>query len=53
MDLVHQGRNNAPVPEIPDRSARGRWPFLIIALGLIAYALYELLNARYRTIKVQ
>jgi hypothetical protein len=31
----------------------GRWPFLVIAFGLIAYGIYELLNARYRTIRVQ
>jgi hypothetical protein len=31
----------------------GRWPLLVVAFGLIAYGLYELLNARYRTIKVQ
>ena len=31
----------------------GRWPFLLVAFGLIAYGVYELLNARYRTIKVQ
>jgi hypothetical protein len=30
----------------------GRWPFLVIAFGLIAYGVYELLNARYRSIKV-
>jgi hypothetical protein len=30
----------------------GRWPFLVMALGLIAYAVYELLNARYRSIRV-
>ncbi len=30
----------------------GRWPFLLIALGLIAYGVYELVNARYRRINV-
>ena len=30
----------------------GRWPFAVIALGLVAYAVYELLNARYRLIRV-
>ena len=30
----------------------GRWPLVMIALGLVAYALYELLNARYRRIRV-
>jgi hypothetical protein len=30
----------------------GRWPFLVIAFGLIAYGVYELLNARYRAIAV-
>lgn len=33
-------------------SALGRWPFLGIATGLIAYGAYELLNARYRRIRV-
>ena len=30
----------------------GRWPLGLIALGLVAYALYELVNARYRRIRV-
>lgn len=30
----------------------GRWPLGLIALGLVAYAVYELLNARYRRIRV-
>jgi hypothetical protein len=30
----------------------GRWPFVIVALGLTAYGVYELLNARYRNIRV-
>jgi anti-sigma factor RsiW len=30
----------------------GRWPFVVIALGLIAYGVYELVNARYRNIRV-
>ena len=30
----------------------GRWPLVVIALGLVAYAVYELLNARYRRIRV-
>ena len=33
-------------------SGIGRWPFLAIALGLIAYGAYELVNARYRRIRV-
>ncbi|MBA3821295.1 MAG: DUF1206 domain-containing protein [Deltaproteobacteria bacterium] len=28
----------------------GKWPFLAIALGLAAYGVYELINARYRRI---
>lgn len=28
----------------------GRWPFAAVALGLIAYGVYNLLNARYRRI---
>lgn len=31
----------------------GQWPFVIVAFGLIAYGIYELLNARYRTIRVE
>ena len=30
----------------------GRWPLAVVAFGLVAYALYELLNARYRRIRV-
>jgi hypothetical protein len=30
----------------------GRWPFAVVALGLIAYGVYELVNARYRRINV-
>jgi hypothetical protein len=30
----------------------GRWPLAAVALGLVAYALYELLNAKYRRIRV-
>lgn len=31
----------------------GRWPFTAVALGLVAYGIFELVNARYRTIKVE
>jgi len=30
----------------------GRWPYLAIALGVGAYGVYELINAKYRRIKV-
>lgn len=30
----------------------GRWPFVVMALGLVAYGVYELVNARYRRINV-
>ena len=30
----------------------GRWPFAVVALGVIAYGVYELVKARYRRIKV-
>jgi hypothetical protein len=30
----------------------GRWPFIAVALGLVAYGVYELVNARYRRIQV-
>jgi hypothetical protein len=33
-------------------AAIGRWPFMVIALGLVAYGVYELVNARYRRIRV-
>jgi uncharacterized protein DUF1206 len=29
-----------------------RWPFGVVALGLVAYGVYELVNARYRRIRV-
>lgn len=31
----------------------GRWPFAAVALGLMAYGLYQLLNARYRRVRVR
>ena len=30
----------------------GRWPLAVVALGLVAYGVYELVNARYRRIRV-
>ncbi|MBA3538777.1 MAG: DUF1206 domain-containing protein [Deltaproteobacteria bacterium] len=30
----------------------GKWPFIAVSVGLIAYGLYELLNARFRRIRV-
>lgn len=33
-------------------AAIGRWPFVVLALGLVAYGAYELVNARYRRIRV-
>jgi hypothetical protein len=30
----------------------GQWPFVVVALGLVAYGVYELVNARYRQIRV-
>ncbi|MEO7136468.1 MAG: DUF1206 domain-containing protein [Gemmatimonadales bacterium] len=30
----------------------GRWPFVVVALGLVAYGAYELVNARYRRIRI-
>jgi hypothetical protein len=30
----------------------GRWPFIAVALGLVAYGVYELVNARYRRISI-
>jgi hypothetical protein len=30
----------------------GRWPFVVVALGLVAYGVYQLVNARYRRIRV-
>ncbi|MEA2725075.1 MAG: hypothetical protein QOH59_2846 [Gemmatimonadales bacterium] len=29
----------------------GRWPLVVVALGLAAYGIYELVNARYRRIR--
>jgi hypothetical protein len=31
----------------------GRWPFVAVALGLVAYGVYQLVNARYRLIRVE
>jgi hypothetical protein len=33
-------------------AALGRWPFIAVAFGLVAYGLYELVNARYRRISI-
>jgi hypothetical protein len=30
----------------------GRWPFVVVALGLVAYGVYQLVNARYRRINI-
>jgi hypothetical protein len=30
----------------------GRWPYAAVALGLVAYGVYQLVNARYRRIRV-
>jgi hypothetical protein len=30
----------------------GRWPLAVVALGVVAYGIYELVNARYRRIRV-
>ncbi|HEU4829439.1 MAG TPA: DUF1206 domain-containing protein [Gemmatimonadales bacterium] len=30
----------------------GRWPLMLTALGLVAYGAYELINARYRRIRI-
>jgi hypothetical protein len=30
----------------------GRWAFVVVALGLVAYGVYELVNARYRNIQI-
>jgi hypothetical protein len=32
-------------------AAFGRWPLAVVAVGLIAYGVYELINARYRRIR--
>jgi hypothetical protein len=32
--------------------AFGRWAFVVVAAGLAAYGVYELINARYRRIRV-
>ncbi|HZB27046.1 MAG TPA: DUF1206 domain-containing protein [Gemmatimonadales bacterium] len=32
-------------------SELGRWPFVLVAFGLLAYGIYELVNARYRRIR--
>jgi hypothetical protein len=31
----------------------GRWPLAVVAIGLVAYGAYELLNARYRRIQAR
>ncbi|HEY3013425.1 MAG TPA: DUF1206 domain-containing protein, partial [Gemmatimonadales bacterium] len=34
-------------------AAVGQWPFAVVAFGLVAYGVYELVNARYRRIRVE
>jgi hypothetical protein len=31
----------------------GRWPLVVVALGLVAYGVYQLANAKYRRIRVE
>lgn len=33
--------------------AFGRWAFVAVAIGLAAYGVYQLINARYRRIRVR
>jgi len=30
----------------------GRWPYLAIAAGMVAYGVYQLIEAKYRRIEV-
>jgi hypothetical protein len=30
----------------------GRWAFVVVTLGLVAYGVYQLVNARYRNIRI-
>lgn len=56
--LVRAAQHEAPeraggVRDSLEMLARmGRWPLAFIAFGLVAYAVYELLNARYRRIRM-
>ena len=50
----HDSEQAGGIRESLEMVARtGRWPLVIIALGLVAYAVYELMNARYRRISVE
>jgi hypothetical protein len=41
------------IAEALDEIARhGQWPLVAVAIGLVAYGVYELLNARYRDVRV-
>jgi hypothetical protein len=49
----HDAGNVGGIRESLDMLAdMGRWPFAVVALGLIAYGGYELVNARYRRIRM-
>jgi hypothetical protein len=56
--LVRAARHEAPEEAGGIRDSlemlggMGRWPLAVVGLGLVAYAVYELLNARYRRIRV-
>jgi hypothetical protein len=55
--LFHAARDHDPseaggIGDALNALARlGRWPFLAIAAGLIAYGVYQLINSRYRHIR--
>jgi hypothetical protein len=55
--LIHAAQHHNPseaggIGDALDALARlGKWPFVAIAIGLIAYGLYQLLSARYRRIR--
>jgi hypothetical protein len=57
--VAHAARDNNPreAGGIGDslhtlKQSIGRWPFIAIALGLGAYGIYELINAKYRRVRV-
>ena len=52
-DASEAGGVGDSLRELVGLGGLGRWPLIVTALGLIAYGVYELVNARYRRISVE
>lgn len=52
---MHRNPSEAggPAESMRELTAFGHWPFVAIAVGLIAYGVYQVINAKYRRIYVR